>query len=167
MQKASSYPHLGSSPDVRPDSPDQTHAGVEQSSHIGTDRWSAALERNNRQIKLAQQFEACRPCRFVQQRLKSCRRLYVPLPSAYADQLVETLVAGLLARTHQRTSVSVVAPPLGLREPAAAQFFGGNTRKVGFDVQDRGAVEHIQSADVELAAVAPHQSDDGQSDEIG
>src|SRR5579863_7513234 len=64
------------------------------------------------------------------------------------------VVSGLFAR-------------LSFRKPAAAEAFSRDAGHVGLDVEDGRAVEHIDSANVELGAVAAHQLDDGQRYGVG
>lgn len=55
----------------------------------------------------------------------------------------------------------LLAPGFGFRQPAAAELFGGDAGHVGFDVEDRSAVEHVDSANVELSAIAMQQFNHG------
>jgi hypothetical protein len=56
---------------------------------------------------------------------------------------------------------------LGFGQPAAAEFFLRDVGKVGFDVEDGGAVEHVNAANVEGGAVAAEEFDVGEGDGIG
>lgn len=54
----------------------------------------------------------------------------------------------------------------GFGEPAAAQFFFGNTREVGLEVENGCAVEHVDAAHMQIRAIAAEKFDCGQSNGI-
>ena len=58
-------------------------------------------------------------------------------------------------------------PGFGFGEPAAAELLGGDAGHVGLDVEEWGAIEHVEAADVEFGSVAAQEFDDGESDGIG
>lgn len=55
----------------------------------------------------------------------------------------------------------------GFDKPAATQLLGWNAGKVGFDVEDWSAVEHVNPAYMEIATVPPQERKDGQPNRIG
>jgi len=55
----------------------------------------------------------------------------------------------------------------GFGEPASAETFLGNAGKVGFDVEDGSAIEHVHAAHVQARAVAAEKFYRGQADGIG
>jgi hypothetical protein len=55
----------------------------------------------------------------------------------------------------------------GFGQPSAAEILGGDGGHVGFDVEDGGAVEHVDAADMEGWAVAAEQFDNSEADGVG
>ena len=62
--------------------------------------------------------------------------------------------------------VLIFLTSLGFSEPPAAQLLFRNIREIGFDVEDRRAVEHVDAAHAKFVAVAGEQLDDGKRDGI-
>ena len=62
--------------------------------------------------------------------------------------------------------ISGTAPLLGFLEPPAAQLFDGDARQVRFDVEQRRAIEHVDTVNVEGVAVAAQKLDNGERDRI-
>src|SRR6266403_440816 len=43
---------------------------------------------------------------------------------------------------------------LGFGEPSTAQFFGRDVRQIGFDIENRGTVQHIDAPYMQIGTVA-------------
>src|SRR5579871_2014711 len=57
-------------------------------------------------------------------------------------------------------------PCFGLCQPAAPQLLRGNAAQIGLNVQDRRAIQHVDSANVQVAALAAEQLKDSQANRI-
>jgi hypothetical protein len=60
----------------------------------------------------------------------------------------------------------VGAAGLGFGQPAAAYLLSWDAGKVGLEIENGGAVEHVETADVQGIAIAAEEFDDGESDGI-
>src|SRR5579862_468443 len=56
---------------------------------------------------------------------------------------------------------------LRFRQPSAAQLFGRDVRHVGLEIENGRAVEHIDSANMEIGAFTAEQAHDGEADWVG
>jgi hypothetical protein len=60
----------------------------------------------------------------------------------------------------------VGAAGLGFGQPAAANLLSWDAGKVGLEIENGGAVEHVETADVQGIAFTAEEFDDGESDGI-
>jgi len=79
---------------------------------------------------------------------KELSETFPPDAAVVADQLIPN-------------PCSLIPAFLRLGEPSALEPFLGDTGEVGLDVEDRGAVEHVETADAQRRALASQELDHG------
>ena len=63
--------------------------------------------------------------------------------------------------------VIILATDFSFGDPSAAQVLGRDAGQVGFEIEDRSPVKHVEAADPQGIAFATEEFDDGESDRVG